>query len=115
MEKNNQGFQERIKMETKAFQPRKLRISWTKETYEDVKKYGLDVIGMEESLIERASAEINKERLKIMKKDNNHIWCRKYKWWFWSETYSDEYGPYKTKKKAEKALKKYIKKLNKGK
>ena len=50
-----------------------------------------------------------------MKKGNGVVWHRTDGWWFWSGIHTNRFGPYKTKKKAEKVLKKYIKKLNKGK
>lgn len=34
-------------------------------------------------------------------------------WYFIDETWSDEYGPYKTERKAKRKLKKYGKRLNK--
>jgi len=43
-------------------------------------------------------------------KIDSHVWHRLDGWWFWAIKYNNAYGPYKTKKKAEKALNKYIKK-----
>jgi len=38
--------------------------------------------------------------------------CESGKWYFWDETYSEEFGPYNTKEEAMTACKNYCKNLD---
>ena len=57
----------------------KLKVKWTKETYEDMKKYNVDNLKTEEEIIKLASKDLKKEKRKITLEKINHIFYLSYR------------------------------------